>query len=66
MYTAGVLVWSIGYPYMTSRCLGCHGSKVEVRVERLKQGNIEIRATIFSISMYFWTKNRSTMVSCTA
>ena len=38
---------------------------MEVRVESLKQVNIEIRATILSISMYFWTANRSIMVSCT-
>ena len=33
--------------------LGGHGSKVEVRVEILEQVNIELIATIFSISMYF-------------
>ena len=40
-----------------SGVLGGRGSKVEVCVESLKQVNIEIRAMIFSISMYFWTDN---------
>ena len=62
MYTIGVIVGPLGIHVWPEGILGGHGSKVEVAVERLKQGNIELRTTIFGISMYFWTTDWSWVV----